>query len=46
MKQQVTLRIDADLLAWFRSRGGKCQTRINNALHEYYEAHDGLAGKR
>ena len=46
VKQQVTLRIDADLLAWFKSRGGKYQTRINNALREYYEAHHGLARKR
>jgi uncharacterized protein (DUF4415 family) len=39
VKQQVTLRIDADLLEWFRSRGGKYQTRINDALREYVESH-------
>jgi len=39
IKQQVTLRIDADLLAWFRSQGGKYQTRINAALREYMETH-------
>ncbi len=39
VKQQVTLRIDADLLAWFRSKGGKYQTRINAALREYMESH-------
>jgi uncharacterized protein (DUF4415 family) len=39
VKQQITLRIDADLLEWFRSRGGKYQTRINDALREYVESH-------
>ena len=39
VKQQVTLRIDADLLAWFRSQGGKYQTRINAALREYMYAY-------
>ena len=39
IKQQVTLRLDADLLAWFRSLGGKYQTRINAALREYMESH-------
>ena len=38
-KQQITLRIDADLLTWFRSLGGKYQTRINAALREYMETH-------
>jgi len=36
-KQQVTLRIDADVLAWFKTQGGKYQTRINTALREYIE---------
>lgn len=39
VKQQITLRLDADLLAWFRSQGGKYQTRINAALREYMESH-------
>lgn len=39
VKQQITLRIDADLLAWFRSLGGKYQTRINAALREYMDSH-------
>ena len=39
VKQQITLRIDADLLAWFRSQGGKYQSRINAALREYMDAH-------
>lgn len=38
-KQQVTLRLDADILAWFRAQGGKYQSRINSALREYVERH-------
>ena len=43
IQKQVTLRLDADLLAWFRSLRGKYQTRINAALSEYMETH-GKAG--
>jgi len=39
VKQQVTLRLDADLLAWFRGQGGKYQTNINSALREIMENH-------
>lgn len=35
VKQQVTLRLDADVLAWFKSRGGKYQTALNQALREH-----------
>ena len=38
-KEQVTLRIDADVLAWFRAGGNKYQTRINAALREYIRTH-------
>jgi uncharacterized protein (DUF4415 family) len=30
IKQQVTLRMDADILAWFRAQGGKYQSQINS----------------
>ena len=39
VKEQITLRLDADLIAWFREQGGKYQTRINQALREYVEEH-------
>lgn len=35
VKKQVTLRIDADVLAWFKARGGKYQTALNKALREH-----------
>ena len=38
VKQQITLRLDADVVAWFRARapGGRgYQTAINGALREH-----------
>ena len=32
IKKPVTLRIDADVLAWFKKQGPGYQTRINRAL--------------
>lgn len=34
-KQQVTLRIDADIVAHFKSQGRFWQTRLNDALAAY-----------
>jgi uncharacterized protein (DUF4415 family) len=42
IKRQITLRIDADVIEWFRSqtRGSEgYQTGINRALREYIERH-------
>ncbi|HEX6143767.1 MAG TPA: BrnA antitoxin family protein [Geminicoccaceae bacterium] len=38
-KKQVTLRLDPDVLAWFKARGAGYQTRINAALRAFVEAH-------
>ena len=38
-KAQVTLRIDSDVLEWFKSRGRGYQTQINALLRAYMEAH-------
>lgn len=38
-KQQVTLRLDTDVLEWFRAQGKGYQTRINELLREYMKAH-------
>jgi uncharacterized protein (DUF4415 family) len=32
IKKPVTLRLDADVLAWFKTQGRGYQTRINGAL--------------
>lgn len=37
-KQQITLRIDADVLAFFRSTGKRYQSRMNAVLRAYVEA--------
>lgn len=34
IKQQMTLRIDADVVAWFRAQGRGYQTQINQLLRE------------
>lgn len=38
-KQQVTLRLDADVLRFFKCTGKRYQSRINAALREYMNAH-------
>jgi len=44
VKEQVTLRLDADVLHWFRQSGSGYQTRINAALRRFVEADDRKAG--
>jgi len=36
-KAHTTLRLDIDLLEWFRAQGRGYQTRINAVLRSYYE---------
>jgi len=38
-KAQITLRIDEDVLSWFRRQGRGYQTRINMLLKAYKNAH-------
>jgi uncharacterized protein (DUF4415 family) len=38
-KGHMTLRIDVDVLAWFRAQGKGYQSRINAILRRYYEQH-------
>lgn len=37
-KQAVSLRIDEDVLAWFRQRGPRYQSRMNAVLRSYMNA--------
>jgi uncharacterized protein (DUF4415 family) len=37
VKQIVTIRLDVDMLDWFKSAGPGYQTRINQVLREYME---------
>jgi uncharacterized protein (DUF4415 family) len=38
-KAQITLRVDADVLDWFRDKGAGYQSRINAVLRAYKQAH-------
>lgn len=38
-KAQVTLRVDRDVLEWFKGLGQGYQTRINALLRAYMDAH-------
>ena len=38
VKQIVTIRLDVDMLEWFKSAGPGYQTRINQVLREYMDA--------
>jgi uncharacterized protein (DUF4415 family) len=37
-KEQIALRVDADVLAWFRAQGPGWQTRMNEVLKAYRKA--------
>ena len=38
-KQAVTMRLDSDVLEWFKKQGKGYQTRINQLLRKYMETH-------
>ena len=38
MKKRITIRIDEDIIGWFRSKGKGYQTLINDALRNYVNA--------
>jgi len=43
IKKQLTLRVDADVIDWFKSHASKgegYQTSINSALREYVAKHE------
>ena len=37
-KKPVTVRLDTDMVKWFKKQGRGYQTRINAVLRAYYEA--------
>ena len=39
VKRQLTLRLDSDVIDWFRSQGGRYQTRMNALLRAFMEEH-------
>ncbi|HEV7798487.1 MAG TPA: BrnA antitoxin family protein [Pyrinomonadaceae bacterium] len=38
-KDQLTLRVDSDVVAWYRNQGSGYQTKINALLRAYMKAH-------
>lgn len=38
-KSAVSMRLDSDVIEWFKKRGRGYQTRINAVLRAYIEAH-------
>jgi len=38
-KKPITIRVDPEVLEWFRSKGARYQTRINAVLKAYVEVH-------
>jgi len=45
IKKPVTLRLDADVLAWFKAQGRGYQTRINRALRRLMHEEIGESGE-
>jgi uncharacterized protein (DUF4415 family) len=45
-KAQITLRLDPDVLAWYKQQGKGYQTRINAVLRAYMDAHRQDEGAR
>lgn len=47
LKQIVTIRLDTDMLDWFKGNGPGYQTRINQILRQYMADHrdDGAANQ-
>ncbi len=41
-KEAVNIRLDADVLAWFRQSGKGYQTRINKVLRTFVESRGGI----
>lgn len=37
-KTQIALRVDSDVLAWFKSQGPRYQTKMNAVLRAYRDA--------
>ncbi len=44
-KRQLTLRLDSDVLDWFKRQGSGYQTRINALLRAYMEEHRARAAR-
>ena len=39
-KKQLTLRVDSDVIAWYKKQGPGYQTKINSLLRAYMKEHE------
>lgn len=46
IKQQLTLRLDSDVVEWFKKQGQGYQTKMNALLRAYMEEHKRFTGAR
>jgi uncharacterized protein (DUF4415 family) len=37
IKTPISIRVDADVLAWFKAQDGRYQARMNEALRDYMQ---------
>ncbi len=44
-RKQLTVRLDADVLAWLQDQGKGYHTRTNAILRAYSETHQGTGGR-
>ena len=45
-KKQLTLRVDSDVVDWYKKQGPGYQTRINSLLRAYMKEHHGTVRDR
>ena len=45
-KQPISLRVDADVLDWFKAQGPRYQSRINAVLRSYMEQRRKASNRR
>lgn len=45
LKEPISIRVDEDVLAWFRKKGPRYQSRMNAVLRSYVEAKRGARRK-
>jgi uncharacterized protein (DUF4415 family) len=45
LKEPISLRVDTDVLEWFRARGPRYQSRMNAVLRAYMQATERREGR-
>ena len=45
-KQSITIRLDSDVVAWFKEQGGQYQTLMNEVLRHYKDHFSGTRAEK